>query len=72
MHGPEITSRGFSDDPKALDPIRAELIKVLEQAISNGTRDADGLQQMVRRTVGRWVDKEYRRRPMLIPTVLEV
>ena len=72
VHGPDITSRGFSDDPKALDPIRAELVKVLEQAISNGTRDADGLQQIVRRTVGRWVDKEYRRRPMLVPTVLEV
>ena len=27
---------------------------------------------LIRRTVGRWVDKEYRRRPMLVPMVVEV
>ena len=72
VYGPEITARGFSDDPAALDPIRAELLELVEKAVADGTRDADSLQHLVRRTVGRWVDKEYRRRPMLIPTVLEV
>jgi ribonuclease J len=72
MYGPEITARGFSDDPAALDPIRAELIEVVEKALVNGMRDADELEHLVRRTVGRWVDREYRRRPMLVPTVIEV
>ncbi|HEY7010956.1 MAG TPA: ribonuclease J [Jatrophihabitantaceae bacterium] len=72
VFGPEITSRGFSDDAAALDPIRAELIEVVEKALADGTRDADALQHLVRRTVGRWVDREYRRRPMLVPTVVEV
>ncbi len=72
VFGPEITARGFSDDPSALDPIRAELIEVVEKALADGTRDAEALQSMVRRTVGRWVDKEYRRRPMLVPMVVEV
>ena len=35
-------------------------------------RDADALEHIVRRTVGRWVDRTYRRRPMLIPMVVEV
>ena len=33
---------------------------------------ANALQHLVRRTVGRWVDREYRRRPMLVPMVVEV
>jgi ribonuclease J len=70
--GPEITARGFSDDPEALKPIQAELIEVVEQALAEGTTDADALEHLVRRTVGRWVDREYRRRPMLMPRVVEV
>jgi ribonuclease J len=72
VYGPEITARGFSDDPAALDPIRADLIEVVEKALVNGMRDVDELEHLVRRTVGKWVDREYRRRPMLVPTVIEV
>jgi ribonuclease J len=72
VFGPEITSRGFSDDKSALDPITAELITVVEKALADGTRDVESLQHVVRRTVGRWVDREYRRRPMLVPTVIAV
>jgi ribonuclease J len=72
VFGPEITARGFSDDPKALRPITAELIDVVEKALADGTRDADALAHLVRRTVGRWVDREYRRRPMLVPMIVEV
>jgi len=72
VFGPEITARGFTDDPVALDPIRKELIAVVEQSLAEGVRDADALQHIVRRTVGRWVDQTYRRRPMLMPMVVEV
>ncbi|MDQ6936535.1 MAG: ribonuclease J [Actinomycetota bacterium] len=72
VFGPEITARGFSDDPEGLDPIRAELIAVVEQSVADGARDAEALAHTVRRTVGRWVDQKYRRRPMLLPMVVEV
>ncbi len=72
VFGPEITARGFSDDPGALDPIRAELIEVVEKAVADGVRDSEALEHIVRRTVGRWVDRNYRRRPMLMPMVVEV
>jgi ribonuclease J len=72
VFGPEITARGFTDDPDALDPIRAELISRVEQSMADGVRDADALEHIVRRTVGRWVDQTYRRRPMLVPMVVEV
>jgi ribonuclease J len=72
VFGPELTARGFSDDPGALKPIQAELTEVVERALAEGARDVEALQQLVRRTVGRWVDREYRRRPMLLPLVVEV
>jgi ribonuclease J len=72
VYGPEITARGFSDDPEALKPITTELIEVVEKALADGTRDVDALQHLIRRTTGRWVDREYRRRPMLVPMVVEV
>ena len=64
--------RGFTDDPEALDPIRAGADQTVEKALADGVRDADALAHIVRRTVGRWVDKTYRRRPMLMPMVIEV
>jgi len=70
--GPEITARGFSDDQAALDPIQIELATALEKALVDGVNDTDALTSLIRRTVGRWVDMTYRRRPMLIPTVVEV
>jgi ribonuclease J len=72
LYGPELTARGFSDDRGALEPISAELVEVVEKALAEGTQDADALQHLIRRTVGRWVDREYRRRPMLLPMVVEV
>jgi ribonuclease J len=72
VFGPDITARGFTDDPAGLDPIRAELIQTVEQSVADGVRDVDALAHIVRRTVGRWVDRTYRRRPMLVPMVIEV
>jgi ribonuclease J len=72
VFGPEITARGFTDDPSALDPIRAELIEVVEKSVADGVETTDALAHIVRRTVGRWVDRTYRRRPMLVPMVIEV
>ncbi len=56
----------------ALDPIRTELIAAVEQAVADGVTDVQSLEHTVRRLVGRWVDRTYRRRPMLIPMVVEV
>jgi ribonuclease J len=72
VFGPELTARGFTDDQSGLDPIRVELIQTVERAVADGVRDGDALAHIIRRTVGRWVDKTYRRRPMLMPQVIEV
>ena len=69
--GPEIHARGFAPDDAVFDDVRPAIIKALEEASKNGTRDTQAFQQVVRRTVGRWVNTKHRRRPMIVPVVIE-
>ncbi len=70
--GPELHERGFADDDEIFDTIRPDLAKALERALADEVTDVSQLQQVVRRVVGRWVAKTHRRRPMIVPIVLEV
>jgi len=70
--GPTVSGRGFSDAPGAFDPVLPLIVAELDRAVSDGMTDTRQLQQLVRRVVGRWVSDTYRRRPMIVPTVLEV
>jgi ribonuclease J len=70
--GPTVSGRGFSDDPAAFDPVMPLITEALDRAAADGVTDPHQLQQVVRRTLGRWVNDRYRRRPMIVPTVVEV
>ena len=67
-----LSTRGFSDDPAAFDEVLALVEDKLKEELEDGEVDAHRLSQVIRRTVGKWVSDTYRRRPMIIPTVLEV
>ena len=70
--GPEIHARGFAETEAVFDKVRPRIIDALRDAANNGTNnDTHQLQQIVRRVVGRWVNESYRRRPMIIPLVIE-
>jgi ribonuclease J len=69
---PTISGRGFSDDPKALDEVVALVEKELSHSEAEGITDTHRIAQSVRRVVGRWVADTYRRRPMIVPTVIPV
>ncbi len=69
--GPEIQARGFAEDESVFDDVKPQIIKALTEAAQNGTRDTHGFSQVIRRTVGRWVNTQHRRRPMIIPVVIE-
>lgn len=69
--GPEIEARGFHEDPEALAPVRAEVLAELQRALADGVVDSHQLQQRIRRVVGKWVSSTHRRRPMIIPVVVE-
>jgi ribonuclease J len=69
--GPEIHARGFAEDETVFDRIKPRIADALTEAASGGVGDTYQLQQVVRRVVGRWVNESYRRRPMIIPLVVE-
>jgi len=69
--GPEIHARGFAPDDSVFDDVRPDILAALEEAAKNGTRDSHQFSQVVRRTVGRWVNTRHRRRPMIVPIVIE-
>jgi ribonuclease J len=69
--GPEIQARGFAEDENVFDAVRPMIIRALTDAAENGTRDTHAFSQVIRRTVGRWVNTSHRRRPMIVPVVIE-
>ncbi|MFI5626955.1 ribonuclease J [Nocardioides sp. NPDC051685] len=69
--GPEIHARGHVWPENAFDPIKQPIVKAVNRAISEGATDTYQLQQAIRRTFGRWVSSTHRRRPMIIPVVIE-
>ncbi|MEO7007394.1 MAG: ribonuclease J, partial [Terrimesophilobacter sp.] len=69
--GPEIQARGFAEDEAVFDAVKPLIVKALQDAADNGTRDVHAFTQVVRRTVGRWVNSSHRRRPMIVPVVIE-
>jgi ribonuclease J len=69
---PHLYSRGFSEDPKALEPAARKVQQELESLAAEHITDPLRIVQAVRRTVGKWVGETYRRQPMIVPTVLEI
>jgi ribonuclease J len=70
--GPAISAKGFSEDQAAFDAVLPVITEALLRAADEGITDPHQLQQLVRRVVGRWVNEKYRRRPMIVPNVVEV
>jgi ribonuclease J len=69
--GPEIQARGFAEDESVFDAVKPLIVRALSEAAGNGTRDTHAFSQVIRRTVGRWVNTSHRRRPMIVPVVIE-
>jgi hypothetical protein len=61
----------FAEDENVFDEVKPQILKALTDASFNGTRDVHAYAQVIRRTVGRWVNTQHRRRPMIIPVVIE-
>ena len=68
--GPEIRARAFAEDDHVFDDVKPLIERALAEAAGEGVRDPYALQQVIRRTIGTWVNKAHRRRPMIIPVVI--
>lgn len=71
ISGPTIHARGVAEDDSVFDAVLPEIAKALEEASSKGSVDTHQLQQVMRRTLGHFVGTKLRRRPMIIPVVIE-
>ena len=71
--GPEIHTRGSGIDNAAFSSdVLPKLVDALDRAANEGVTDTHALRQLSRRVIGKWVSDNYRRRPMIIPVVVEV
>jgi len=71
VSGPDIHARGVAEDDKVFDSVKPKIAAALAEAAKSGVRDNHALSQVVRRTIGRWVNQSLRRRPMIVPMVIE-
>ena len=71
LAGPQIHARGGAEQDDVFDGVLPDLTAALEEAVRGGATDTHQLQQVMRRVVGRWVSNKLRRRPMIIPVVVE-
>ena len=69
--GPEVLTRGFTEDEALPEAVLPRIREAIEEATAKGVTDSYQLQQIVRRTVGSYVGGKLRRRPMIIPVVIE-
>jgi ribonuclease J len=67
-----VQSRGFSEDPKALEPVTRLVEEALKSLAAEKVTDPTRIAQAARRAIGKWVGEKYRRQPMIVPTVLEI
>ncbi|MFT8396023.1 ribonuclease J [Propionibacterium sp.] len=72
VSGPDVSARGFLEDPAIFDEVTVKIKDALISAMADGVDDAHRLQQVQRRVVGQWVSTTYRRRPMIVPVVIAV
>ena len=70
--GPDIHARGFNEDAAMFDEVKLRIEKALAVAVVDGINGTHQLSQIVRKTIGGWVGGEHRRKPMIVPVVIEV
>lgn len=72
VSGPNIQARGSGIEDTAFGPVVAKIEEAIARAASDGVAEPHQIQQLIRRTMGKWVSDSYRRRPMILPVVVEV
>ncbi|MDO5080923.1 ribonuclease J [Buchananella hordeovulneris] len=71
LAGPQIQARGMAEDDAVFTEILPELERVLAQAVDRSNGDTREIQQALRQSLGRWVSRQLKRRPMIVPVVVD-
>lgn len=73
--GPDLISRGVFYMPEAggvLDELRAELVTLIEEVPIEGIRDVNTVKEHIRIGLAKAIHSRYKRRPVIVPVVMEV
>lgn len=75
LTGPEIITRGWVYAPEAeelLGEARQTVLEALEELADSGNVDFETIRRRARQTLGKFVSDRTKRRPMIVPVVMEV
>lgn len=75
VSGPEIVSRGFvyvRESEQLMEEAKNKIQEALDRCESNGTSDWGTIKNSVREILGKFLYEKTRRRPMIMPIILEV
>ncbi|MFF3321144.1 ribonuclease J [Streptomyces sp. NPDC002889] len=70
--GPNIHARGSGIEDAAFDAVVPKVEEAIQKSAADGVSEPHQVQQLIRRVLGKWVSDTYRRRPMILPVVVEV
>jgi len=69
---PELIARGVGEDPELIDDLRDEAERIVRELAGNGITEIKLIQEHIHDGIGQVVYKRTRRRPMILPVVIEV
>ncbi|MEW6274113.1 MAG: ribonuclease J [Bacillota bacterium] len=75
MAGPDIVSRGFvyvRESEKLLEEAREKVRSALDKCSEQGVSEWGAIKSQVRETLGKFLYEKTRRRPMVLPIIMEV
>ncbi len=68
---PDFLARGLILEGLDTAEVVTRIREALAKAAADGVGETHQLEQLITRTVARWAERRYRRRPMIIPVVID-
>ncbi len=75
VSGPDIVSRGFvyvKESDELMEEARERMVEVIENCLDRGITDWGKIKNSIKDSLGDYVWKKTKRRPMILPIILEV
>jgi ribonuclease J len=69
---PELIARGFPDSDELIEELRDEAARVLDELLTGDVSEIKLLQEHLHDSVGQLIYDRTRRRPMILPVIVEV
>ena len=75
ISGPDIVSRGFvyvKESEELMSGAKRVVTSALERALSRGIYDFAELKMLIREDLSRFISKETKRKPMILPVIMDI